>query len=88
MALKTGYQFQPQRRSKPQGAVAFAKIGVALTYNRRRRVIRPTLLDNNMMSASTISKDLNQSFLYHLLQTIDFNTVSAGSALPYLTVGL
>ncbi|WP_283195337.1 restriction endonuclease subunit S [Rhizobium sp. AN80A] len=69
------------------GAVAFAKIGVALTYNRRRRVIRPTLLDNNMMSASTISKDLNQSFLYHLLQTIDFNTVSAGSALPYLTVG-
>ncbi|WP_079210625.1 restriction endonuclease subunit S [Brucella pituitosa] len=69
------------------GAVAFAKIGIALTYNRRRRIVRPTLLDNNMMSASTISKDLASDFLYHLLQTLDFNTVSAGSALPYLTVG-
>ncbi|MGD9715215.1 MAG: restriction endonuclease subunit S [Thermomicrobiales bacterium] len=69
------------------GAVAFAKIGIALTYNRRRQIVRPTLLDNNMMSAQPLPGKLNSIFLYYLLQTIDFNEVSAGSALPYLTVG-
>ncbi|MBN7761538.1 restriction endonuclease subunit S [Nitratireductor aquibiodomus] len=69
------------------GAVAFAKIGIALTYNRRRQIVRPTLLDNNMMSAQSHSGKLDSSFLYYLLQTIDFNEVSAGSALPYLTIG-
>lgn len=69
------------------GAVAFAKIGIALTYNRRRQIVRPTLLDNNMMSAQPHPNKLSSSFLYYLLQTIDFNEVSAGSALPYLTIG-
>gem|GEM_PF-454585 len=69
------------------GSVAFAKIGIALTYNRRRRVVQPTLLDNNMMSAAGKSDEIDPDFLYYLLRTIDFNVVSAGSALPYLTVG-
>lgn len=76
---------QKKYRLHPKNAVVFAKIGIALTYNRRRRLIRPTIIDNNMMSA--VSKpDVDAIWFYYLLSTIDFNLISSGSALPYLTV--
>lgn len=69
----------------PPGAVVFAKIGIALTTNRRRILVRPTVIDNNMMSA-TCAKGIDPRWFYSLLTTLDFNEISSGSALPYLTV--
>ena len=69
----------------PKDSVVFAKIGIALTYNRRRRLIRPTVIDNNMMSA-ICGPGINPAWFYYMLSTIDFNLISSGSALPYLTV--
>lgn len=69
----------------PAGAVIFAKIGVALTSNRRRILLRPTVIDNNMMSAVCTS-GVDPRWFYYLLTTLDFNEVASGSALPYLTV--
>lgn len=68
------------------GATVFAKIGVALTSNRRRLLTTSTIIDNNMMSASPIDETSGQYFLYSLLCTIDFNTLASGTALPYLNV--
>lgn len=65
-------------------SVVFAKIGVALTYNRRRILTRPTIIDNNMMSITPIASNVDGNFLYYLLLTLDFNTIVAGTALPYL----
>ena len=70
----------------PVGAIVFAKIGVALTTNRRRLLTRPTIIDNNMMSATPRDGKVTSRFLYLLLTSIDFNTISAGTALPYLNV--
>ncbi len=70
----------------PKGATAFAKIGVALTTNRRRLLTRPTILDNNMMSATPDTNKITPRYLYFLLKTLDFNTIASGSALPYLNV--
>lgn len=67
------------------GSTAFAKIGVALTTNRRRLLDREIVLDNNMMSAAPIVNRVDPRFFYYLLSTLDFNDISAGSALPYLT---
>jgi type I restriction enzyme S subunit len=72
-------------RLHPTGAIVFAKIGVALSYNRRRRLTRPTVIDNNMMSA-VCTLEIDPTWFYYLLSTIDFNLISSGSALPYLTV--
>lgn len=72
-------------RLHPKDAVVFAKIGIALTYNRRRRLVRPTVIDNNMMSAVS-EPNVDPVWFYYLLSTIDFNLISSGSALPYLTV--
>lgn len=69
----------------PAGAVIFAKIGIALTSNRRRILKRPTVIDNNMMSAICTS-NVDPRWFYYLLATLDFNEVASGSALPYLTV--
>ena len=69
------------------GSVAFAKIGVALTSNRRRQIKVPVVLDNNMMSAEPKGTALEPRYGYYLLCMLDFNEISCGSALPYLTVG-
>lgn len=73
-------------RLHPPGSVVFAKIGEALRANRRRVLVRETIIDNNMMSAVP-KGDINPSFLLYVLEGIDFNDISRGSALPYLAAG-
>ncbi len=70
----------------PAGATVFAKIGIALTYNRRRMLTRQTIIDNNMMSAVPDQTVVDQLFFYYLLCTVDFNQVASGTALPYLNI--
>jgi type I restriction enzyme S subunit len=76
-------------RAKPHPATStiFAKIGVALTYNRRRLLSRPTIVDNNMMAAVPIESEVEPLFLYYLLKVTDFNEVVSGTALPFLNAG-
>lgn len=68
------------------GATVFAKIGVALISNRRRLLTTPTIIDNNLMSASPVEGKSGVYFLYSMLSAIDFNTLVSGTALPYLNV--
>jgi len=68
----------------PKGSIAFAKIGIALTYNRRRILTQPTILDNNMMSAIPETDNIHPIYFYYLLTTINFNDVVCGTSLPYL----
>lgn len=79
---------QSEMRAKlhPFGATVFAKIGVALISNRRRLLTSPTIIDNNLMSASPVEDKSGQYFLYSLLSTLDFNTLVSGTALPYINV--
>ena len=53
-------------RLHPPGAVVFAKIGVALTYNRRRILTRPTIIDNNMNSATPDPEYVEPRYFYGL----------------------
>jgi type I restriction enzyme S subunit len=69
------------------GAIVFAKIGIALTYNRRRLLQCQTIIDNNMMSATPHDSLINSLFFYYLLRIIDFNTIVRGTALPYISIG-
>ncbi|MDN5696275.1 MAG: restriction endonuclease subunit S, partial [Staphylococcus equorum] len=65
---------QKERKFKlhEEGATVFAKIGVALISNRRRVLTMPTIIDNNMMSASPLKGLSTPYYLYLLLKTIDF----------------
>lgn len=79
-------QSEMKAKLHPLGATVFAKIGVALTSNRRRLLTTPTIIDNNLMSACPIEGKAAKYFLYSLLSTIDFNTLVSGTALPYINV--
>jgi len=72
----------------PSGAVVFAKIGEALKHNRVRRLVRETLIDNNMMSATAREKIISPRFLFYLLSNFDIASMANGTALPYLTVSV
>ena len=65
----------------PAGAVVFAKVGAALKLNRRRILIKPTLIDNNMMAAIP-QGGFDSAFLYHFLCVIDFGDFVQDGALP------
>lgn len=79
-------QSEMKAKLHPLGATVFAKIGVALISNRRRLLTTPTIIDNNLMSASPVDGKSGAYFLYSMLSTIDFNTLVSGTALPYLNV--
>ncbi|MBV2134072.1 restriction endonuclease subunit S [Pseudomonas sp. MAP12] len=79
-------QSEMKAKLHPLGATVFAKIGVALISNRRRLLTTPTIIDNNLMSASPIEGKSGKYFLYSMLSTIDFNTLASGTALPYINV--
>ena len=70
----------------PPGTTVFAKIGEALKANRLRYIIRPTIIDNNMMGAIPASDIADSRFFHYALSKFDFGEVAGGSALPYLTV--
>lgn len=79
-------QSEMKAKLHPLGATVFAKIGVALISNRRRLLTTPTIIDNNLMSASPVEGKSGQYFMYSLLSTLDFNTLVSGTALPYINV--
>ena len=70
----------------PSGTTVFAKIGEALRQNRVRKIVRPTLIDNNMMGAIPNLNVISAEFLYYRLATFDIAATATGTALPYLTV--
>jgi type I restriction enzyme S subunit len=70
----------------PTGATVFAKIGEALSQERRRRLVQPTVVDNNMMSAASSTERLDARFLFYLLSNIPLRELAVGTALPYLNL--
>lgn len=70
----------------PAGSTVFAKIGVALTSNRRRLLTSDTIIDNNLMSVSPNQNVTGSNYLYLTLTNLDFNLLVSGTALPYLNV--
>ena len=78
----------PQLKAKPlpAGATIFAKIGEALKQNRLRFLVRPTIVDNNMMGAIPLTEHIDPQFLFYALSQFDFGEIAGGTALPYLTI--
>ena len=70
----------------PSGTIVFAKIGEALRHNRLRRVVQPTVVDNNMMGAIPRVDTVNPRFLFYAMHQFDLGEFADGTALPYLTV--
>ena len=77
---------QTKARPLPPGTIVFAKIGEALKHNRLRMVVRPTIVDNNMMGAIPRADTVDPKYLFYTMHQFDMGEISDGTALPYLTV--
>lgn len=67
----------------PQGSVIFPKRGGAIFTNKRRKIIKPTIVDLNTM-ALVPSKLLNPSLLYYWFLRIDLRDLNNGSSIPQI----
>ena len=68
----------------PKNSVVFAKIGAAISLERKRITVCDCCIDNNMMSFLPYQKNI-ATYMCYLLQTIRFGEFVEATALPSLS---
>ena len=67
----------------PNGAVIFPKRGGAIATNKKRKIIKPTIVDLNIMAI--IPKDkIDNNYFYYWFQLIDLKSLSNGTSIPQI----
>jgi type I restriction enzyme, S subunit len=67
----------------PEGSVIFPKRGGAIATNKKRKIVKPTIVDLNTM-AITPSNKINFDYFYYWFQLIDLNEISTGTSIPQI----
>ncbi len=65
----------------PQGTVIFPKIGAAIATNKKRMLVRPSVVDNNVMGLIP-NQHINEWYLYYWMQQFDLRSVSNIGPVP------
>jgi type I restriction enzyme S subunit len=68
----------------PSGTVVFPKIGGAIATNKRRTLIKPTVIDNNVLGLVPWS-GISSRYLRLLLESIDMTQYQSGTSIPALS---
>lgn len=67
----------------PIGSVIFPKRGGAIATNKKRKIIKPTIVDLNTM-AITPTEKLHSEYLYFWFKSIDLGELSNGANVPQI----
>ena len=67
----------------PIGSIIFPKRGGAIATNKKRRIIKPTIVDLNIM-ALVPSKSIDKDYLFYWFKQIDLSTLSNGTSIPQI----
>lgn len=67
-------------------SIVYAKIGAALLLNRRRIIIKDSIIDNNMSAFTPIS-DINLNWCFYLFTVIDFSIFIYPGTVPSFSEG-
>ncbi|UBZ08272.1 restriction endonuclease subunit S [Salegentibacter mishustinae] len=70
----------------PIGSVIFPKRGGAIATNKKRKIVKSTIVDLNTM-ALIPSKALSDEYFYYWFKTIDLNKLSNGTSVPQINNG-
>lgn len=65
------------------GSIIFPKRGGAIATNKKRRILKPTIIDLNTM-ALVPTKIINQDYLYYWFLQIDLSKLSNGTSIPQI----
>lgn len=67
----------------PEGSIIFPKRGGAIATNKKRKIVKPTIVDLNTM-AIIPSKKLDNDYLFHWFQIFDLKSISNGANIPQI----
>ena len=67
----------------PNGSIIFPKRGGAIATNKKRKIIKPTIVDLNTMAIIPGNK-IDANYFYHWFQLIDLNSISNGTSIPQI----
>lgn len=72
-----------QNQIIPLGSIIFPKRGGAIATNKKRRIIKPTIVDLNTM-ALVPYKFINSDYLFHWFKQINLIKLSNGTSIPQI----
>ncbi|KAB2872052.1 MAG: hypothetical protein F9K37_01525 [Bacteroidales bacterium] len=72
-----------QNQIIPSGSIIFPKRGGAIATNKKRRIIKPTIVDLNTM-ALVPSKIIDKDYLFFWFKQIDLSDLSNGTSIPQI----
>lgn len=86
--INTSSRFVNSREIKinqiiPEGAIIFPKRGGAIATNKKRKIVKPTIVDLNTM-AIIPGKKIDNDYFYHWFQLFDLNSISNGANIPQI----
>jgi len=67
----------------PEGAIIFPKRGGAIATNKKRKIVKPTIVDLNTMAIIPGAK-IDKDYFYHWFKLIDLNNLSNGTSIPQI----
>ena len=67
----------------PEGAIIFPKRGGAIATNKKRKVIKPTIVDLNTMAIIPSNK-IDKDYFFYWFQLFDLNSISNGTSIPQI----
>jgi restriction endonuclease S subunit len=67
----------------PEGAIIFPKRGGAIATNKKRKIVKPTIVDLNTM-AIIPSKKIDNDYFFHWFKLFDLNSISNGANIPQI----
>ncbi len=67
----------------PNGAIIFPKRGGAIATNKKRKIIKPTIVDLNTMAIIPGNK-IDADYFFLWFQLIDLNSISNGTSIPQI----
>ncbi|MBN1494642.1 restriction endonuclease subunit S [Candidatus Peregrinibacteria bacterium] len=67
----------------PEGAIIFPKRGGAIATNKKRKIVKPTIVDLNTMAIIPSNK-IDDEYFYHWFKLIDLSKISNGTSIPQI----
>jgi restriction endonuclease S subunit len=67
----------------PSGAIIFPKRGGAIATNKKRKIVKPTIVDLNTMAIIPGDK-IDTNYFFHWFALIDLNDISNGTSIPQI----
>jgi len=67
----------------PVGAIIFPKRGGAIATNKKRKIVKPTIVDLNTMAIIPSNK-IDNEYFYHWFRLINLSNISNGTSIPQI----